>query len=165
MTARSRYRDTILCPPLFRVAFTAFGSERNAKKRRGHRRLPSFLAVNHCSTGVKPVVAQRNKSHIDPLMEFVQKHASFAQPKPALARQGRPGFFALQYTSQIIYLPGHAYENANVAPLIGAKTTHEFVVEIKKLRWAMVKQRIAANGRRSRSSATVHGQVEVSVSE
>ena len=63
----------------------------------------------------------------------------------ALARQGGPGFFAFPYISQIIYLPGHAFENANVTPPIGAKTTHEFVSGTDKKKVAPRQRKAAIN--------------------
>ncbi|HEX7376687.1 MAG TPA: hypothetical protein VF278_06220, partial [Pirellulales bacterium] len=52
----------------------------------GRRRKPSFLAVNHRSTGVKPAVAEWNKSHANQLMMSFIKDDRFARARRPILR-------------------------------------------------------------------------------
>ncbi|HEX7375556.1 MAG TPA: hypothetical protein VF278_00510 [Pirellulales bacterium] len=68
MTARTLYRGNLLRLLFFAPASSTSGGGRWCEKEeREHRKAP-FLAANHRSTGVKPVVAERNKSRVKPLM-------------------------------------------------------------------------------------------------
>ncbi|HEX7377584.1 MAG TPA: hypothetical protein VF278_10755, partial [Pirellulales bacterium] len=62
------YRGNLLRLLFFAPASAAGGSGRWCEKAGREYRKAPFLAVKHRSTGVKPVVAERNKYRVKPLM-------------------------------------------------------------------------------------------------